>query len=88
MAGFQALLANADKAAQHAFDFPALLAKSEIRVGVQPADIMGNPQLGLQFSQGAACDAQKIQSILITAAVIALGDIRRNRERSSAHLIT
>ena len=88
MIDFQTLLANAYKAAQHTFDIATFLAESAIGFGVKPAYFVRDPKLGLQFGEGATCDTQKIQGILIAASVVALGDIRRHGERSPAHLIT
>ena len=88
MVDFQTLLANAYKAAQHAFDFATFRAQTAIGFGIKPAYVVRDPKLGLEFGEGATCDAQEIQGILVAAAVIALGDIRRYGERSSAHLIT
>ena len=85
---FQTLLANAYKAAQHAFDFAPFLAETMIGFGIKPAHVVRDPKLSLQFGEGATCDAQEIQGILIAAPVVTLGDIRRHGERSSAHLIT
>lgn len=85
---FQALLTYTYKASQHTFDFSTFLAKTAIGFGIKPAYVVRDPKLSLQFGEGATGDAQKIEGILIAAPVVALGDIRRHGERSSAHLIT
>jgi hypothetical protein len=40
-------LAGSDKAAEHPFDLATLLAKTIVRFGIKPANVVRDPELGL-----------------------------------------